>query len=111
MKDLKLHPWNVDYKMAAGIQVRLEKSIILKCATKNFKYIAGADVSYLPERTIQSGTRQNQYIGKTGRRSSTGTKKSRIFYASVVEFELKTIERVEVVTASGKVDLPLFPVC
>jgi hypothetical protein len=34
MKYLKLHPWNVDYKKAAEIQVRLQKSIILKCATK-----------------------------------------------------------------------------
>ena len=39
MKYLKLHPWNVSYKRAAEIQVRLEKSIILKCAAKNYKYI------------------------------------------------------------------------
>ncbi len=109
MKYLKLHPWNVSYKKAAEIQVRLEQSIILKCATKNFKYIAGADVSYLPGRTIQSGTRQNEFAGHADRRSSAGTKKSIMFYASVVVFELKTMERVEAVTASGKVDFPYIP--
>jgi hypothetical protein len=41
MKYLKLHPWNVGYKKAVEIQVRLEKSIVLKCTAKNFKYIAG----------------------------------------------------------------------
>ena len=109
MKYLKLHPWNVDYKKAAEIQIRLEKSIILTCAARNIKYIAGADVSYLPQRTIQSGSRQNQYSGKTSSCSSSGTKKSRIFYASVVVFELKTMEMIEAVTASGKVDFPYIP--
>ena len=88
MKYLKLHPWNVDYKKAAEIQVRLERSIILTCAAKNFKYIAGADVSYLPQRTIQSGTHQNEPVGRASKRSSTGTNKSEMFYASVVVFEL-----------------------
>jgi deoxyribonuclease V len=32
-----------------------------------------------------------------------------MFYASVVVFELKTMERVEAVTASGKVDFPYIP--
>ena len=45
MKYQKLHSWNVDYKKAVDIQARLEKGIILKCISKNFKYIAGADVS------------------------------------------------------------------
>jgi len=102
MKYLNLHPWNVDYKKAAEIQVRLEKSIILTCAAKKFKYIAGADVSYLPQRTIQSSSRQNQCIGKTSSRS-------RMFYASVVVFELKTMKMIEAVTASGKVDFPYIP--
>jgi deoxyribonuclease V len=109
MKYLKLHPWNVGYKKAVEIQVRLEKSIVLKCTAKNFKYIAGADVSYLPERTIQSGTRQNEFVGQVGKRSSAGTKKSEMFYASVVVFELETMERVEAVTASGNVDFPYIP--
>ncbi len=109
MKYLKLHPWNVDYKKAVEIQGRLEKSVILKCVAKNFKYIAGADVSYLPERTIQSGTNHNEFVGKADKRSSTGTKKSRMFYASVVVFELKTIEMIEAVTASGKVNFPYIP--
>ena len=108
MKYLKLHPWNVDYKKAAEIQVRLEKSIILTCAAKNFKYIAGADVSYLPQRTIQSGTHQNEFAGRASH-SSAGTKKSMIFYASVVVFESKTMERVEAVTANGMVDFPYIP--
>ncbi len=90
MKFLKLHPWNVSYKKAIEIQKKLEKSIILKYAGKNFKYIAGADVSYLPV-------------------SPTGTKKSKMFYASVIVFELKTMKRVEAVTASGKVDFPYIP--
>ena len=64
---------------------------------------------YLPQRTIQSGSRQNQYSGKTSSCSSSGTKKSRIFYASVVVFELKTMEMIEAVTASGKVDFPYIP--
>jgi deoxyribonuclease V len=109
MKYLKLHPWNVDYKKAVEIQRKLEKSIILTCTAKNFEYIAGADVSYLPERTIQSGTSQNGFVEKASRRSSAGTKKSEMFYASVVVFELKTMERVEAVTASGKVDFPYIP--
>lgn len=109
MKYLKLHSWNVDYKKAVEIQARLEKGIILKCIPKNFKYIAGADVSYLPQRTIKSGSRQNQCIGKTTRRSSSGTIKSRMFYSSVVVFELKTMEMIEAVTASGKVDFPYIP--
>ncbi|MGR3294536.1 MAG: endonuclease V [Candidatus Scalindua sp.] len=109
MKYLKLHPWNVSYKKAAEIQIRLEKSIILRCAIKNFKYIAGADVSYLPQRTIQSGILQNELLGKANKRSSAGAKKSEMFYASVVVFELKTMKRVEAVTASGKVDFPYIP--
>jgi deoxyribonuclease V len=109
MKYLKLHPWNVGYKKAAEIQVILEKSIILKCATKKFKYIAGADVSYLPERTIQSGTHQNEPVGRAGKRRSAGTKRSRMFYASVVVFELETMKMIEAVTVSGKVDFPYIP--
>jgi deoxyribonuclease V len=83
MKYLKLHAWNVDYKKAVEIQERLKKSIILKGSAKNCKLIAGADVSY--------------------------TKGSEIFYASVVVFNLQTMERVEEVTASGKVDFPYIP--
>lgn len=83
MKYLKLHAWNVGYKKAVGIQERLKKSIILKGSVKNCKLIAGADVSY--------------------------TKGSEIFYASVVVFNLQTMERVEEVTASGKVDFPYIP--
>ena len=109
MKYLKLHSWNVDYKKAVEIQARLEKGIILKCTSKNFKYIAGADVSYLPERTIQSGTHQNEPVGRAGKRRSAGTKKSDIFYASVVVFELKTMEMIEAVTASGWIDFPYIP--
>ncbi len=109
MKYLKLHPWNVDYKKAVEIQRRLEKSIVLTCATKSFKYIAGADVSYLPERTIQSGTDQNEFVGQVCTRSSAGTKKSKMFYASVVVFESETMEKIEEVTASGKVDFPYIP--
>ncbi|MDP6924787.1 MAG: endonuclease V [Candidatus Scalindua sp.] len=109
MKYLKLHPWNVSYKKAVEIQGRLEKSIVLKCVAKNFRYIAGADVSYLPLRTIQSGSRQNQCIGKTSRRRSAGINKSEMFYASVVVFELKSMEMIEAVTASGKVDFPYIP--
>ena len=108
MKYLKRHPWNVDYKKAAKIQVRLEKSIILTCAGKNFKYIAGADVSYLPQRTIQSGIHQNESAGRASY-SLAVTKKSWMFYASVVVFELKTMERVEAVTASGRVEFSYIP--
>jgi deoxyribonuclease V len=83
MKYLKLHAWNVDYKKAVEIQERLRKGIILKGSATNCKLIAGADVSY--------------------------TKGSEIFYASVVVFNLQTMERVEEVTASGKVDFPYIP--
>ena len=109
MKYLKLHSWNVDYKKAVEIQARLEKGIILKCISKNFKYIAGADVSYLPHRTIQYGSLQNEFVGQACKGSSTGTNKSKMFYASVVVFELKTMEMIEAVTASGKVDFPYIP--
>jgi len=102
MKYLKLHSWNVSYKKAVEIQKRLEKSIVLTCAAKNFTFIAGADVSYLP-------TRQNEFVGPACRDSSAGTKKSEMFYASIVVFELKTMEMVEAVTASGKVDFPYIP--
>jgi len=83
MKYLKLHPWNVGYKKAVEIQENLKKSIILKGSAKNCKLIAGADVSY--------------------------TKKSELFYASVVVFKLQTMERVEEVTASGMVSFPYIP--
>lgn len=83
MKYLKLHPWNVGHKKAIEIQERLKKSIVLKSAVKNPVLIAGADVSY--------------------------TKESEIFYASVVVFKLQTMERVEEVTASGKVSFPYIP--
>ncbi len=109
MKYLKLHSWNVNYKNAVEIQGKLEKCIVLKCVSKNFKYVAGADVSYLPHRTIQSGSRQNEFVGKTSKRSSAGTNVSEMFYASVIVFELKTMEMIEAVTASGKVDFPYIP--
>jgi len=80
MKYLKLHPWNVSHKKAIEIQERLKKSIVLKFAVKKPELIAGADVSY--------------------------TKKSEIFYASVVVFKLQTMEKVEEVTANGKVGFP-----
>ncbi len=83
MKYLKLHTWNVGYKKTVEIQERLKKSIVLKGSGKNCKLIAGADVSY--------------------------TKESEIFYASVVVFSLQTMERVEEVTASGKVGFPYIP--
>ena len=80
MKYLKLHPWNVSHKKAIEIQERLKKSIVLKFAVKKPELIAGADVSY--------------------------TKKSEIFYASVVVFKLQAMEKVEEVTANGKVGFP-----
>ena len=83
MKYLKLHAWNVGYKKAVEIQERLKKSIILKGSAKNCKLIAGADVSY--------------------------TKESEIFYASVVVFNLQTMQRIEAVTASGTVGFPYIP--
>ncbi len=83
MKYQKLHTWNVGYKKAVEIQERLRKSIILKGSVKDCKLIAGADVSYI--------------------------KGSEIFYASVVVFNLQTMERVEEATASGKVDFPYIP--
>ena len=36
-------------------------------------------------------------------------KKSYLFFASVIVFELQTMQRVEAVTASGKVDFPYIP--
>jgi len=76
-------------KKAVEIQKKLEKGIRLTCATKNFKYIAGADVSYLPQRTIQSGTRQKKLVRQASKRSLLDTNISEMFYASVVVFELK----------------------
>lgn len=109
MKYLKLHPWNVSYKKAIEIQERLKKCIVLKCVVKNFKYVAGADVSYLPEETIQTNANLKESAKLTCRRSSTVTKKSEMFFASVVVFELNTMKRVEAVTASGEVDFPYIP--
>ena len=83
MKYQKLHAWNVGYKKAVEIQERLKKSIILRGSAKDCRLIAGADVSYI--------------------------KGSEIFYASVIVFNLQTMERVEEVTASGKVDFPYIP--
>jgi len=83
MKYLELHPWDVGYKKAVEIQERLKKSIFLKGSAKNCNLIAGADVSY--------------------------TRESEIFYASVVVFNLQTMERVEEATAGGKVDFPYIP--
>ncbi len=67
------------------------------------------DVSYLPQRTIQPSICQNEIVGWASKRSSSGTNKSEMFYASVVVFELKTMEMIESVTASGKVDFPYIP--
>ncbi len=36
-------------------------------------------------------------------------KKSYLFFASVIVFELQTMQKVEAVTASGKVDFPYIP--
>jgi deoxyribonuclease V len=100
MKYLKLHPWNVSYKKAAEIQEELEKNIILKAPEKKINLIAGADVSYLPENCIQLPERNPARAYK---------KKSYVFFASVVVFELQTMQRVEAVTASGRVDFPYIP--
>ena len=85
MKYLKLHSWNVNYKEAVEIQKRLKKQIILKNSFKNLngKLIAGADVSY--DKEIDR------------------------FYAGVVVFELQTMQKIEEVTASGKVSFPYIP--
>lgn len=85
MRYLKLHPWNVSYKEAVEIQKRLKKQIILKNSFKNLngKLIAGADVSY--------------------------DKEIDVFYAGVVVFELQTMQKIEEVTASGKVSFPYIP--
>lgn len=83
MKYQKLHAWNVGYKKAVEIQERLKKSIILRGSAKDCRLIAGADILYI--------------------------KGSEIFYASVIVFNLQTMERVEEVTASGKVDFPYIP--
>ncbi len=85
MRYLKLHPWNVSYKEAVEIQKRLKKQITLKGSFKNLngKLIAGADVSY--DKEIDR------------------------FYAGVVVFELQTMQKIEEVTASGKVGFPYIP--
>ncbi len=85
MRYLKLHPWNVSYKEAVEIQKRLKKQITLKGSFKNLngKLIAGADVSY--DKEIDR------------------------FYAGVVVFELQTMQKIEEVTASGKVSFPYIP--
>jgi deoxyribonuclease V len=85
MRYLKLHPWNVNYKEAVEIQKRLEKQITLKSSFKNLngKLIAGADVSY--DKEIDR------------------------FYAGVVVFELQTMQKIEEVTADGKVSFPYIP--
>lgn len=85
MRYLKLHSWNVNYKEAVKIQERLRQKIILKSSFKNLKgkLIAGADVSY-----------------------DKGNDK---FYAGVVVFELFTMQKIEEVTASGRVNFPYIP--
>ncbi len=85
MRYLKLHPWNVSYKEAVEIQKILKKQITLKGSFKNLngKLIAGADVSY--DKEIDR------------------------FYAGVVVFELQTMQKIEEVTASGKVGFPYIP--
>jgi len=100
MKYLKLHPWKVSYKKAAEIQEKLEKSIVLKKPEKKFNLIAGADVSYLPER------RGRMPVPNLTRAEK---KKSYVFFASIIVFNLQTMQRVEAVTASGKVDFPYIP--
>ncbi len=100
MKYLKLHPWNVSYKKAAEIQEKLEKSIALEGPLKKINLIAGADVSYLPEK------RGRLPVSDLAR---SGQKKSNLFFASIIVFELHTMQRVEAVTASGRVDFPYIP--
>ncbi len=100
MKYLKLHPWNVSYKKAAGIQEKLENDIILKKPVKKINLIAGADVSYLPEKRDRLPVPDLTRAGK---------KKSIMFFASVIVFELQTMQKVEAVTANGRVDFPYIP--
>ncbi len=100
MKYLNLHPWNVNYKTATEIQEKLEKSIILKKPEKKINMVAGADVSYLPERRSRLPVPNLIRVGQ---------KKRHLFFASIIIFELQTMERVEAVTASGKIDFPYIP--
>ena len=85
MRYHNLHPWNVDYKEAIKIQESLKSRIILENSFNNLndKLIAGADVSY--------------------------NKKNSLFYAGIVVFELDAMQKIDEVTASGKVDFPYIP--
>ncbi len=100
MKYHNLHPWNVSYKAAAEIQVNLEKCILLKKPAKKINLIAGADVSYLPEKRGKLSA---------SNMSKVGQQKTYVFFASVIVFELHTMQKIEAVTASGRVDFPYIP--
>ena len=85
MKYLKLHSWNVNYKEAVEIQKKLREKIILKSTLHDHEnlLIAGADVSY--------------------------DKGSGRMFGCVVVFVLRTMEKIEESTASGRVDFPYIP--
>ena len=85
MKHLNLHPWNVDYKEAVEIQKKLREKVILQSTLKDLDNIlvAGADVSY--------------------------DKENDSFIAGVVVFVLRTMEKIEESTASGRVAFPYIP--
>lgn len=85
MEHKKLHEWNVNYKEAVEIQKRLKKQIKLRFPYRDFnnKLIAGADVSY--------------------------EKKTDMFYAGVVLFELQTMQKIEEAFVSGKAEFPYIP--
>ncbi|MDR4497374.1 MAG: deoxyribonuclease V [Candidatus Scalindua sp.] len=85
MKYLNLHPWNVDYKEAVEIQKKLREKVTLQSTLKDLDSIlvAGADVSY--------------------------DKENDRFIAGVVVFVLRTMEKIEESTASGRVVFPYIP--
>lgn len=80
-----LHPWNVTYKEAIGIQQGLRKRLILhdKDCPRKIKIIAGADISY--------------------------SKQNDLFYAAVILMEFPSMKILEEQTIFEKAPFPYIP--
>ena len=83
LKINQLHHWNVSPKEAVSIQKSFADKILIRSASVNPNYIAGADISY--------------------------NRRSNYFFAAVVILDYSTLETVEIQTASGVSTFPYVP--
>jgi deoxyribonuclease V len=78
-----LHPWDVDYRQAVGIQEELRRLVSAAGGPQKLRWVAGADVSF--------------------------SKSSPRVYAAVVAYDVVAQETVEAKTAFGESSFPYIP--